>query len=185
MAQQSLCPGDVANKRYWVTTTAGSTYKWVTPEAGATIVSGQGTNEVYVNWGGKTTGTATLTVQETNAGGCFGDVVTVTVTFAGPTAKLQGLDQNLCEPPPATGITVELTGSQPWSINYTLNGATKTISGITASPYTVDIAGMDYGQDYKVALTGVSDKECPGTVSGAERKITIYPRVNTSAIQFE
>jgi hypothetical protein len=61
------------NVTYTVTNNSGSTYTWTVP-AGATIVSGQGTNSIVVSFG--TTG-GTVTVQESNA---YGTAATVSKT---------------------------------------------------------------------------------------------------------
>ena len=49
---------------YWVTDTPGSTYNWVL-SGGGTIIQGQGSSAIRINW--TTTGTFTLTVTETLA----------------------------------------------------------------------------------------------------------------------
>ncbi len=51
---------------YSVTNNSGSTYNWTVP-AGASIVSGQGTNSITVNFGSSS---GDVIVTETNAGGC-------------------------------------------------------------------------------------------------------------------
>lgn len=61
---------------YSVVNTPGSTYNWTVP-TGATIVSGQGTNQITVNWG--TTG-GLVTVAETDAANCTGSARTLAVS---------------------------------------------------------------------------------------------------------
>lgn len=61
---------------YQVINTIGSSYNWTVP-SGATIIAGQGTNFVTVNFGGTT---GNITVQETNAGGCVGSLVSLAVS---------------------------------------------------------------------------------------------------------
>ena len=73
-------------------------------------------------------------------------------------------------------IPVVLTGEGPWSITYTHNSAPETVSGITTSPYSLDVteAGI-----YK--LTEVSDGgDCPGTAAGTY--VVIADEVNLSGI---
>ncbi|MGF1564626.1 MAG: PQQ-dependent sugar dehydrogenase, partial [Flavobacteriales bacterium] len=52
--------------------TTGSTYEWTV--VGGSIISGQGTPEIEVNWEAPTV-FASILVQETNADGCVGDMV--------------------------------------------------------------------------------------------------------------
>jgi large repetitive protein len=71
-----------ANEPYGVVLTAGSTYAWsVTPvtTGNGTITVGATPNLITVNW--TSVGTATLQVIETNAQGCPGDPVNITVTI--------------------------------------------------------------------------------------------------------
>ena len=64
---QSICPGQ-ANVPYSVATVAGaSTYNWTVPGI-ATIASGQGTKDIFVNWGTNPTVGQSVTVSATN--GC-------------------------------------------------------------------------------------------------------------------
>lgn len=73
----SDCSGNLES--YSVVSTAGSTYNWIT--TGGSIVSGQGSSSVSINFA---TGGGTVSVTETNAAGCIGAPVSVTVSC--PTA---------------------------------------------------------------------------------------------------
>ncbi|MCE3229530.1 MAG: hypothetical protein K0S32_4081 [Bacteroidetes bacterium] len=61
---------------YQVSNTTGSSYNWNVP-SGATIVSGQGTNSIVMNFGGNN---GNVTVTETNFGGCVGTPVSLGVS---------------------------------------------------------------------------------------------------------
>jgi len=104
---------------YGVTATAGSTYQWtITPLTGGngTILSGQGTNLISINW--TSTGTARLEVIETiTATGCSGDPVSIIVTV---------------NPLPV----ITLTGPTPVCLNSTGNVYT-TQAGMTNYVWTV------------------------------------------------
>jgi hypothetical protein len=64
---QTICPGQ-ANVPYSVATVAGaSTYNWTVPGI-ASIASGQGTKDIFVNWGTNPTVGQSVTVSATN--GC-------------------------------------------------------------------------------------------------------------------
>jgi hypothetical protein len=62
-------------EQYSVTQTSGSSYAWTV--TGGTILSGQGTSSIQVEWG--SAGTGSISVVETDAFGCAGTVVTVSV----------------------------------------------------------------------------------------------------------
>jgi PKD repeat protein len=81
----------------------------------------------------------------------------------GPTAHLFG-DAELCQGDSAL-ITVELTGTAPWSIVYIQdNGDMDTINGIQSSPYTFWVK-PSYHNSYQCGH--VSDASgLPGTASG-------------------
>ncbi len=65
---QSICPGQ-SNVPYSVSTVAGaSLYNWTVPSI-ASIASGQGTKDIYVNWGTNPTTGQQVTVSASNACG--------------------------------------------------------------------------------------------------------------------
>jgi hypothetical protein len=181
---QQLCLNDVSQHRYWVTPTQGSTYAWTIEQGSGEIISGQGTHEIMLKWTAGTS-SALIKVVETNAGNCQGDEVVLSINFADPTATLTGNSANFCTVPAATGLSVVLTGNSPWTLNYTVNGTPQSVSQIANSPYTLSLDNMEHGNAYTFELSSVTDNTCPGTVSGEAKTITIYHKVNTSAIQFE
>lgn len=73
---------NAANITYSVPFFAGSTYVWNVP-AGATIVSGQGSNTITVNFG---TASGFISVTETTAGNCVNDVAELFVTITAQTS---------------------------------------------------------------------------------------------------
>jgi len=93
---------------YSVVNTAGSTYNWTT--TGGSIVSGQGSNSVSVNFA---SGGGTVAVTETNAAGCVGAPVTVTVSCPTGVNDLLSLDGSFSlYPNPTNGIlTVDFSVS--------------------------------------------------------------------------
>jgi len=123
------------------------------------------------------TGTRTYTlVNVAGVSGCFGGAVSgsatvpvqtnslATATISGSTTVCQGVAA------PATAVlTFTLTGNAPWTINYAKNGGSPiTISGITASPFTLTVTPGGTGS-FTYTLTSVADgSACPGgSVSGA------------------
>jgi len=103
----SVVPCSGIGLTYSVINTSGSNYNWVVP-AGATVVSGQGNSNITVNFGAST---GNITVQETNFGGCVGQVITLPINCTQST----GLKDELVEsgirvfPNPNNGkFTIEL-----------------------------------------------------------------------------
>lgn len=111
-----VCPNQT-NVVYAVNSSAGSTYTWTVP-AGATIASGQGTNNILVNWG---TTPGTITVTESNACG-VGTAVLYPVTMS------------------TLAVTSPITGGNPSCANT--NGVTYSVSpGGTSYTWTVNGGG--------------------------------------------
>ena len=91
---QTVCAGSTAEPYLINPPTAGSTYQW-TLTGGGTIVTGQGTNSITIDWGPTAGGPHTLDVLETN-GGCSSALVTLDVTIVdGPTA-IAGANGDVC-----------------------------------------------------------------------------------------
>lgn len=86
----SICVSDTGS--FSVIATAGSTYQWSI--AGGTILTGNGTSATTGNWSGS--GTATVTVIETNSFGCIGDSVNYTVTVNALPPANAGFDDEIC-----------------------------------------------------------------------------------------
>jgi gliding motility-associated-like protein len=110
-------------------------------------------------------GTYTLTSVNT-ASGCTG-------TFSGsavitqnpePTAVLSGsgsICQGSGQPAP---LTITLTGTSPWTVNWTVNNNPQAPLVINSSPYTLNIGQAQAGN---IALTGVTGgNNCTGQASG-------------------
>ncbi|QHT66473.1 T9SS type B sorting domain-containing protein [Rhodocytophaga rosea] len=68
----TICPQGLTNKTYTVQGNDSSTFQWTI--GGGEIISGQGTSQILVNW--QAEGVKTLTVHETTASGCTGQIIT-------------------------------------------------------------------------------------------------------------
>jgi len=147
-AQQTICVGAIKN--YSVNTPgtgpAGSTYAWtVTPAAFAGTITGTpsvNANAITINWGTTPAGVYTLQVIETNASGCPGAPVNLTITIeAAPANPVVTLDQPTCTV--ATGtitVTPPATGT---GYMYSIDGVNYQVSNIfnsvTTGSYNVTI----------------------------------------------
>lgn len=159
-AQQTICAGAVKN--YSVNTPgsgpAGSTYSWVvTPGTFAGTITGTpnvNANAITINWGTTPAGVYNLQVTETNASGCPGTPVNLTVTIeAIPANPVVTLDQPTCTvatgtitvtPPAGTGFTYSIDGTNYQTSNIfnnlvqgtydvTVRSAAGCASGITTA----------------------------------------------------
>ncbi len=108
----SACAGD-SGVVYTAVSTAGN-YTWTI--ANGTILSGQGTDSIYVQWG--TTGTGTLVVVDTNAAGCSGipDTLTVTIHPIPVTSIITGPD-TVCENSTSTYLVTSPGPLYSWSVS--------------------------------------------------------------------
>lgn len=100
----------------------------------------------------------------TNSFGTFTDTKTITVAAKEtPTATLTG-GGTIDAEPGSVNLQIDLTGTAPWTVTYTANGANpQTVTGITNSPYTLTVSPE---ADTNYEITGVSDVVCNGTGVG-------------------
>jgi hypothetical protein len=100
-------------------------------------------------------------ISDANCTGTSSGTATVTVTPA-PTATVSG-GGTICSGGTLPNVSIGLTGTQPWSLTYAVNGVPQTpVTGITSSPYV--ITGAAAGT---YTVTEVSDVGCNGTFSGS------------------
>jgi hypothetical protein len=114
-ATQDVCQG--ATENYYVDNTPGSSYSWsIVPASGGTILSGNGTNSISIQWT-NTPGTYTVEVIETDANNCVGPARNVSVTvreypnpvIVGPSTACTNTQGNY-------SITGSLTSTYAWSV---------------------------------------------------------------------
>jgi hypothetical protein len=156
---------------YSVTNTAGSSYQWTVP-AGATIVSGQGTNNIIVNFSG--TGGA-ISVQETNTAGCVGAIVNFNVTIDNDvnTSAITGNDNVNCG---ETGLAYSVTNTTGSSYQWTVPAGATIVSGQGTNAIVVNFAGTSGN----VGVQETSSAGCTGNLIALA--VTVNNGVNTSAI---
>lgn len=128
-----------------------------------------------------TPGTYTLTSVTSGTSGCNGPVSgTATVTEnPTPTAVLSG-GGSICQ---GSGqqvpLTIVLTGTAPWTVNWEVNGNAQAALTVNASPYTLNIGQAQAGN---IQLLNVSDANgCSGPASGSAT-VTVNTAPTVSAI---
>jgi len=119
---QTFCEGETTN--YSVTNVPGHTYNWVVN--GGTILAGQGTNSVSVEW--TITGDITVTEGSTLAGCDATDAINPVTVIAAPTANDQ-TPANLCSE--ISGANAQVTGIDLTALEAAINGGV----GITYTWY--------------------------------------------------
>jgi gliding motility-associated-like protein len=88
----TACIGEIASG-YRVISTPGSNYQWFVK--GGSIVSGQGTNDIKINWG-NIPGVYDLKVLETSAGTCTGDTISAQILLIQNPVVTISSDDSVC-----------------------------------------------------------------------------------------
>ncbi|MBP7822020.1 MAG: hypothetical protein KA010_03795, partial [Saprospiraceae bacterium] len=157
---ESICSGNATpiNLSATVTNYSGA-ITWTANPGGA---AGTGTS-INVN----PTMTTLYTVAASNSCGSTSAVVSVIVSPK-PTANISGTD-DLCDGNGSMSIT--LTGLAPWTLTYTINGATPTTITINDTDPNYNSATGVYTLNNNTVgtyvITNLSDALCVGTYSGS------------------
>ena len=151
-SDQTLCPGESVTLEATASNGTGAiTYLWNTGETSSSIQVSPSTSDLY---------SVTVTDacnQENN------DSVQVLVATP-PTAFIDG-DGVLC-----TGqggsvpVNIDLTGSGPWEVSYTLDGVEQTLITTSDNPYVLNVS--EVGTYNLLSVTDL-DNTCVGSVSGS------------------
>ncbi|UQB67441.1 T9SS type A sorting domain-containing protein [Epilithonimonas zeae] len=134
----------------WTSTTGGN----LVQTTGASVTANPSQAATYTATGTYTTAFGTVT-----------DTQTISVGMkTAPTATLTG-GGTIDTEPGSVNLQVALTGTAPWSITYTANGANpQTITGITNSPYILAVS-PETNTNY--TISNVADAVCDaGTAVG-------------------
>jgi gliding motility-associated-like protein len=140
------------NAIYSVDLHQGAEYAWSVE--GGTILSGNGSNSIIVNWEDTRPGLYKLSVSERNVSGCFGDIQTAFVLVRGTLFKASFPDKGCL----FDSVTIHASGGRwyHWSNGATdstiaikLNGDTSlnviisdTVCGLTADTFPVSIKAI-------------------------------------------
>lgn len=126
----------------------------------------------------------TYEVEARGGGSCF-DNTEVVITQPGATAYISGTNTVCDDDNSTTPITVDLTGSAPWDLVYSIDGNEQPpITGISASPYVFQ--SLPGAHTYE--LISVSDADAAnncsgGTVSGIA-EITVATPIETTNVGY-
>ncbi|MBK9535976.1 MAG: gliding motility-associated C-terminal domain-containing protein [Flavobacteriales bacterium] len=131
-----ICSG-VTGSVYSTDDISGATYNWVVN--GGTLVSGQSTSDIVVDWG--PSGAGSVLVSATNSLGCTSDQISTSVSIAALPVANAGADITICD-----GDSIAIGGSPTgpggssfsWSPSATLN------SGSNANPEATPLITTDY-----------------------------------------
>lgn len=159
-----VCPGQDA-VTYSTTVVSNSTYAWTV--TGGTILSGQGSNSITVQWG--TTGSGTVSVNATNAQGCASPLVSLPVTVVPQPVASAGADQIVC---PGTMITLGGVPTGAPGSSFAWIPATGLSNASAANPTTMATGTTDY-------IVQVTTNGC--TTSDTMRVTVSQPDVTTGA----
>lgn len=138
-----------------------TSYTWITP-LGTFANSGSCYD---MDWTGFSSGQICVTADN-DCGSSQEVCVDVTIDPA-PTADLSGTGDFCAGSGNTVDLTINLTGTGPWTVDYTIDGNAQTALDISSTPFTLTTgtAGM-------YVLTNVGDQSgCPGVVNGSAEVI--------------
>ncbi|MBC7865331.1 MAG: PKD domain-containing protein [Bacteroidia bacterium] len=160
----SIC-ANAAAMIFSVINSSGSNYVWTVPSA-CTIVSGQGTNSIIVNWG-NTSGIVTCT--ETNACGVAGTPVNFLVTvLPAPQVNFVADTVSGCSP-----LTVNFTDQTIVSAGTIENWLWIFGDGNTSTQQNPTNIYLNSGA-YNISLTVTNDLSCVATYT-ATNYVNVFP----------
>lgn len=154
---------------YFVIENPGSIYNWTIN--GGTIVSGQGTDSIYVTW--NQPGPGSISVTEINGAGCAGNTESINITvnplpvtssIAGPTI--------ICENTSGSVYTVSATTGS--TFDWQVTGGI-LVSGQGTNAATIDWGAAGFGS---VTVTETSADGCIGSAQSTNVIINGIPTVD-------
>jgi len=180
----TVCSG--AEEYYKVLKTEGSTYAWSVSDGGtASYGLEEKADSVVINWDNTNVLVeASLQVVETNKYGYVGDPVRLKIMiYPIPTATISGSDTLLDGNNGTNRISVDFTGTSPFTIIYNDGKRDVTVDNIDTNPYTLQSRPLSFPPDEHIftLVDIINESGCSGQVSGSAT-IIVAPPVNTSAI---
>lgn len=110
--------------------------------------------------------------------GCIASKSSFVQVNAAPTSTLSGT-QTICSGSVAP-LSVQLTGSQPWSITYSDGATSTTVNNITSSLYTLNVSPTT---TKTFTIASITDANCSTSAVGdrsGSANVTVNPTVNAS-----
>ncbi len=166
-----LCEGDTM-QLYNTFATTGSTYNWNV--AGGSIVSGQGLDSIWINWG--TAGTDSVMLSETNSYGCTSDTTSLLVVLnIAPVATALPDTGSVCQ-----GVAFQAFGSTNVGHVQWFTSGTGTFDNDTLL-FPVYSPGVDTGY---ITLTMIaSSPPCANDTADVVLYVAASPTVSLAATQ--
>jgi gliding motility-associated-like protein len=173
----SICENEIGVV-YNVTKTNRSRYEWTV--TGGTIVSGQWSNEIIVDWGAP--GDYTVSVLETsfdsvNMRPCVGILQTLPVTV-NPNPTTVGIfgTFEVCQHATNSG-TFSVQGWGPSTYRWTINGSTNGVIGQGTNQITIPYSAEG---SFAISVVEISEHGCLG--EALDTTLIIHPKPRTSPI---
>tara|TARA_B100001142_G_scaffold40075_1_gene35704 strand:+ start:3095 stop:4525 length:1431 start_codon:yes stop_codon:yes gene_type:complete len=175
---QTVCAGSIAEPYLINPASPGSIYYW-SISGGGVIASGQGTNQIFVDWSTTPGGPYTIAVVEEDVNGCFGDSIKVEVTIADAAIASTINTDNICE---GSAYTVSgATASNYSSLSWSSSGTGTFILGSTLTPvYTPSASDISNG-NVTLTLTAHGNAPCIDATSNILLSIIPLPSVDAGS----
>ena len=138
----SVCLGSTSQSTYQVTNTAGYTYTWTV--VNGTLVSGQGTNQILVDWSAEPAGLIpnAVSVYATSSDGCESETVFLDVLIYNIAPTIDPMV--LCEGDPCVPLVGTPAGGVWSGPNVVGNTFCPTTAGNNSVTYTVTVDGCAF-----------------------------------------
>jgi hypothetical protein len=165
----SICSGQSANLTVTLTGTGPWTLNYTANGVAQAAVTA---NSSPYTLAVSPTSTTSYVLTGVSSGSCAGSVSgTAMVTVgASPTATLAPTPISICNGQSAN-LSIVLTGSPPWTLNYTANGVAQAAVTANSSPFLLSVTPSS---TTAYALTGVNSGSCIGSASGTAT-VTVLP----------
>ncbi len=128
---------NAGNIVYSVVNDSGSAYQWTVP-LGASIVSGQGTNSITVNFAANS---GIVSTQEMTVDSCMNDVASLYVSVLSYNVTVSQTSAIACHGSATGGLSAFVTGGKPpFTYNWSpLGGTASVASGLRAGNYMITV----------------------------------------------
>lgn len=128
---------NASNIVYSVVSDSGSTYQWTVP-LGASIVAGQGTNSITVNFG---VNSGIVSTQEMSVDSCVNDIASLNVSVQSYNVIISQTSDISCNGMATAALSANVTGGNPpYTYSWSPSGGSASLAtGLIAGNYTVTV----------------------------------------------